>query len=426
MPITTAHLLKKLKLLTSSKKLLVGYSGGLDSHVLLHALAPLINSSQGFQIRAVYIDHGLQSIATQWAQHCLAICNNLSIHCDVIPLQLTIPQGESLEAVARKARYHAFSEILQEDEILLTAHHQDDQAETLLIQLFRGAGINGLAAMPMITTFAKAQHLRPLLDQSRQELEHYAQLNRLDFIEDPSNQDQHYDRNFFRHTIIPRLKKRWSSMGKVLARVAQHQAEAKSLLAEYIAEDLPLLTGKRAGTLSIQKLKLLSIARRKAIIRYFLDQKGFLAPSEKKLKHIISNVLNARQDATPFVHWPGVEVRRYQDDLYAIPPLSAHDERQIIRWNVNQSLQIPSLNRILKFKHLEAIHPLLLNKDQTVEVRFRQGGEKIYQAQRNCTQSLKKIFQQRNIPTWERNRIPLIYIDNTFILILWNNKRVKK
>ncbi len=425
MLISTVNLVKKLKLMTTSKKLLLAYSGGLDSHVLLHLLAPLIHSSQGFQLRAVYIDHGLQTMATQWAQHCLTICKDLAIPCKVISLKLTIPQGKSLEAVAREARYHAFSQILQTDEILLTAHHQDDQAETLLIQLFRGAGINGLAAMPIITPFAKGQHLRPLLEQSRHTLEHYARSHQLNFIEDPSNQDQKYDRNFFRHTIIPLLKKRWSSMGDVLTRVAKHQADAKNLLAEYLEQDLPLLVGRREGTLSVKKLKTLSKVRCHAVIRYFLEKKGFLAPSTKKLHHIISDVLNARQDAIPCVSWQGVEVRRYQDDLYALPPLLVHNEQQIIRWNINQSLQIPSLNRILKFEQLEEINHLLLKKNQTVEVRFRQGGEKIYQAHRNCTQSLKKIFQERHIPPWERNRTPLIYIDNILVLILWDNKGVK-
>ena len=422
MPITTAYLLTKIKSLTSSKKLLVAYSGGLDSHVLLHLLAQTTTLSKSFQIRAIYIDHGLQSVAKQWSQHCLSSCKNLSIDCEVVSLALNIPQGKSLEAVAREARYQAFSQTLQADEVLLTAHHQDDQAETLLIQLFRGAGINGLAAMPIISDFGKAKHIRPLLDQSRDALEHYAQQYQLDFIEDPSNQDQQYDRNFFRHTIIPPLKKRWVSMSQVLARVTQHQAEAKSLLAEYIAEDLPQLTGKRIGTLSIQALKLLSLARCKAVIRYFLDQKGFQAPSDKKLRHIISDVLNAKPSATPCVHWQGIEVRRHQDDLYAIEPLSIHNTRQIIRWSINQSLQIPSLNRLLKFNQLEAIHHLLLGKDRTVEVRFRQGGEIIYQAQRKHSKRLKKVFQEMHIPAWERDRIPLIYIDNKLVLILWDHR----
>jgi tRNA(Ile)-lysidine synthase len=416
-----ANLLKKLNSLSTKKKLLVAYSGGLDSHVLLHALAK-ISLSKDLQLRAIYIDHGLQSVAKQWSQHCLNICNNLGIECEIVSLNLIIPKGKSLEAVAREARYQVFAQRLEEDEVLVTAHHQDDQAETLLIQLFRGAGINGLAAMPVTSDFANGQHIRPLLDQSRQSLEQYAQRHNLDTIEDPSNQDQCFDRNFLRHNIIPLLKNRWQSINQLLARAAGHQAEAKSVLAEYLAQDLPKLAGKRSGTLSIKKLKQLSTPRCKAIIRYFLDQKGFLAPSEKKLRHILSDVLNAQQSATPCVHWQGVEVRRFQDDLYAITPLTVHNSQQIIHWNTNQALQLPSLNRILKIDQLETINDLLAVHNGIVEVRFRQGGEKIYQIQRKCTKSLKKIFQEMHIPTWERDRIPLIYIENRLVLILFKNR----
>lgn len=426
------NVLQHLKLLTPVKKLLIAYSGGLDSHVLLHLLATL-PTSEGFQLRAIHIEHGLQSIAKQWPEHCRTICKNLAVDYESISLELTILKGQSLEAVARWARYQAFSQVLQKDEVLVTAHHQDDQAETLLIQLFRGAGVNGLAAMPAIQqlsqgqskgqskTESKGQHIRPLLNQSRQALTHYAHQHGLDFIEDPSNQQQRYDRNFLRHTIIPRLKNRWISINQCLARAAQHQAEAKHLLAEYVEQDLPNLKGQRNGTLSIAKLKHLSNARCKAVIRYFIDKKGFLSPSEKKLRHIISDVLNAKPSATPCVQWQGVEMRRYQDDLYAITPLSTHNAQQIIQWNISQPLQLPSLKRTLTIEQLKEISELLVEKNQKieVEVRFRQGGEKIYQKQQQCNKSLKKILQERHIPTWKRDRIPLIYIDNRLVLLLF-------
>jgi tRNA(Ile)-lysidine synthase len=411
------NVLQHLKLHPPVKKLLIAYSGGLDSHVLLHLLATL-PASEGFQLRAIHIEHGLQSVAKQWPKHCRDICKNLAVNYETISLELTISQGQSLEAVARKARYQAFAQALQKDEVLVTAHHKDDQAETLLIQLFRGAGVNGLAAMPTMRPFAKGQHIRPLLDQSRQALTGYAHQHELNFIEDPSNEEQRYDRNFLRHAIIPRLKNRWISINQLLARAAQHQAEAKNLLAEYLEQDLPNLKGQRNGTLSIVKLKRLSTARCKAVIRYFIDKKSFLAPSEKKLSHILSDVLNAQPSAMPCVHWQGVQIRRYQDDLYAIAPLSAHNTQQIIQWEINQPLQLPCLNRILTRDQLEDIRGLLVKKKQTVEVRFRQGGEKIYYEQRKFSKSLKKILQERHIPIWERDRIPLIYIDNRLVLVL--------
>jgi len=401
----------------SSKKLLIAFSGGLDSYVLLHAIVKLNNIFNDFQIRAIHIDHGLQKISAQWSDQCLNICKSLDIDCEIISLGLSIPKGESLEAVAREARYQAFKDVLQAGEVLLTAQHQDDQAETLLIQLFRGAGVNGLAAMPVLSRFGKGHHLRPLLDVSRTSLEAYANFHSLDVIEDPSNQDQCFDRNYLRHDIITRLKQRWPSINAVLSRVAHHQAETKDLLAEYLEEDLPLIKGRREGTLSITKLKSLSAARCHALIRYFLSQKGFLAPSSKKLAHIVSDVLNARDDAMPCVQWQGVEVRRYQDDLYAIPPLSKHDASQCIVWNINQDLYLPSLKRILKVELLNDITGFDKESVDNVEVRFRQGGERIFRAERKHTFTLKKYFQEMHIAPWERDRIPLIYMDNKLVAI---------
>ncbi|RTZ67725.1 MAG: tRNA lysidine(34) synthetase TilS [Aquificaceae bacterium] len=410
-------LLQGIKALTPSKKLLIAFSGGLDSYVLLHALVQANNTAQYFHIRAIHVNHGLQKISLQWAEQCSRISKHLNIDCEVISLQLSIPKGESLEAVAREARYHAFKQSLQADEVLLTAQHQDDQAETLLIQLFRGAGVNGLAAMPQLSSFGKGQHLRPLLNTTRLSLEAYAKQYALDFIEDPSNQDQRFDRNYLRHEIVPRLKQRWSAVNKVLSRVASHQAEVKHLLTEYLEQDLSLLSGKRTKTLSIVKLKALSSARCKAVIRYFIDKHLFLAPSEKKLQHIMSDVLNAKPDAVPCVHWKDAEVRRYQDDLYILAPPSEHDASQRITWDSRDDLYLPSLKRILKVDLLSDIKVDHKEKVVFVEVRFRQGGEKIYQHHRNRTVTLKKLFQEMSIPPWERDRIPLIYMDDKLVAI---------
>jgi len=415
------ELAQSLKI-SATKKLVIAFSGGLDSYVLLYAIAQISITTQDYQIRAIHIDHGLQAVSSQWSVQCEAICKVLNIPCEIISLNLLVPKSKSLEAAAREARYQAFKESLQTGETLLTAQHQDDQAETLLIQLFRGAGINGLAAMPALRNFGKGTHLRPLLNVSRESLEQYAKYHALNFIEDPSNQDQRFDRNYFRHEIIPHLKQRWPSMDKVLTRAAYHQAEAKNLLAEYIEQDLPLLAGSRVGTLSIKQLKLLSEARCKAVIRYFLDQKGFLAPSQKKLAHIITDVLNSQDDAMPCVHWQGIEVRRYQDDLHAITPLDKHDEKQCISWNISKPLYIPSLKRILKTTLLDDIKVLGMKKEQNIEIRFRQGGEKIYQAQRKRTIALKKYFQEMHIPPWERERTPLIYIDNQLVAIVFDGE----
>ena len=420
--LSTDQLIQRLSSLSSSKKWLIAFSGGLDSYVLLHALSHYNRQSQSFHLRAIHIDHGLQAVSKQWAQRCQQVCVSLGLECDVVSLGLKIKQGESLEAVARTGRYQAFAKALQADEVLLTAQHQDDQAETVLIQLLRGAGINGLAAMPAISNFANGQHARPLLGVTRESLEAYAKLHALDFIADPSNEDQRFDRNFIRHEIVPRLKARWPSANRVLSRVAQHQAEAKHVLAEYLQHDLLQLTGNREGTLSIKKLRDLSSARCNAVVRYFLAQQGFLAPSEKKLTHIMNDVLAAKQEAMPCVQWQGVEVRRFKDDLYALAPLAPHDATQIIPWNLQVPLSLVSQNRILKPTLVDVINHGSLRNGAVMEaagvtVRFRQGGEKIYSEARKRTISVKNLMQEHHIPPWERDRIPLIYVGETLVAI---------
>ena len=191
---------------------LVAYSGGLDSHVLLHLFASLAKKHDFIKLRSVYIDHGLQDISAAWAEHCQDTADTLNIEHCCIPLHLNITSGDSLEAIARKARYGALKTHLQAGEVLLTAHHQDDQAETLLLQLLRGSGIDGLAAMPMKAHFSQGFHSRPLLDYSKQSLQDYAIKNGLKWITDPSNNDTRFDRNYLRNNIIPRLKQRWPQL----------------------------------------------------------------------------------------------------------------------------------------------------------------------------------------------------------------------
>ena len=267
----------------SSQKFLIAYSGGLDSHVLLHAFSKLKKQATISTIRAIHIDHGLQCDAVMWSAHCKKTSENLDIPCEVIKLNLKIRDGESLEAVARDARYCAFEKTLQADEVLLTAHHLDDQAETVLLQLFRGSGVDGLAAMPIAKSFSKGVLLRPLLNFSRNILQAYAEKNQLEYIDDPSNFDTNFDRNFLRHEVIPLLQTRWKGVCKSLNRVARLQAEAKSLLYETAQHDFDSVTcdektkdGK--SLLSVDAILTLPELRQKALIRQWLRQQHFKMP----------------------------------------------------------------------------------------------------------------------------------------------------
>jgi len=412
-----------LSSLTSSKSFLIAYSGGLDSHVLLH-LMKTISQTSDINIRALYVNHGLQKEADSWAKHCQKICQNMQIPFDIVKLTLDLTTGESIEAVARNGRYQVLKKSLQKDEVLLTAHHQNDQAETLLLQLFRGAGVDGLAAMPKIAAFGLGQQLRPLLSFNRNELADYAQHHHLTYIEDPSNQDQRFDRNYLRHHIYPLLQQRWQGITKVLARTTEIQAETAHLLDELAAEDFDKIVrtsgyknNNKDCVISITALMTLSAPRQKLVLRYWIKQHGFLMPSAKKLQHLFKDVIHSKQDASPLLTWQGVEVRRFQNRLYIMSPLNKFDSTQVIRWNIKTNIVIPELDLELQ---ADALKVLLKNqkkpdKNTAITVRFRNGGEKLFDVEKRINVSLKNYFQDGAIPPWQRSRIPLIYLGETLI-----------
>ena len=408
---------------------LVAFSGGLDSHVLLHLLSQVPESE--LVIRAVYIDHGLQEQSQSWVSHCSQICKTLAIPYDSISLDIEIGTGESIEELARNARYQALFENLKTDEVLLTAHHQNDQAETMLLQLFRGAGVQGLSAMPFNATVhvngIKHTHIRPLLDYSREVLEAYATSHSLTYINDPSNLDTAFDRNFLRKEVMPMLRQRWQGVDSVISRAANIQAQTSQLLDEIAAEQFPNVLSATSNHLArfiddknnattllppieIVKLVELSKAKQTLLLRYWITQQGFIAPSSKKLAHVFSDLIESSSDKQPLIEWRGAQLRRNQQCLYIMSPLSSHDVTQIIDWQNQASLYIPSLDIVLDDKPTTTA-------SQNLTVRFRQGGEVINIPKRGNI-AVKKLFQELHIPSWLRSRLPLIYDGETLIKIV--------
>ncbi len=408
--ITPQALQSQLQSISPVKKLVIAYSGGLDSHVLLHSASQMTD----YSVRAIHVHHGLQKEADHWVDHCQQVCNGLDIPLQVEYLNLSIEKGESVEELARTARYDVLKKTVQADEVLLTAHHQNDQAETLLLQLFRGAGVQGLAAMPQISSFGVTHHARPLLNETRESLEAYAQTYQLAFIEDPSNRDNTFDRNFLRNEIIPQLRNRWPSIDKTISRSAAIQAETKHVLDDIAEQDLLSIkdNNQNKNTLLIKGLQKFSELRQKLLLRYWIQSNGFKAPSEKKLKHIFTDVIDASDDAQPLLAWHGAEIRRYQGRLYIMSPLLDHDSAQVISWNDPQkSLEIPSLALTLAALDLS-------ESTEPVTVRFRQGGETLLHTKRGVTISLKNLLNEAGIPPWLRSRIPLVYQGNTLIKVV--------
>lgn len=417
MPSLRSRLLTVLTEYGSARRFCIAYSGGVDSHVLLHALVSLERQILATSLCAYHINHHLHERSDEWAQHCEAVCNDLSVKYEVIDVEANAEKGESPEAKARLARYRALEAVVMSGDLLLTAHHQDDQAETLLLQLFRGSGPKGLAAMPAYAHFGPASIARPLLQFSRDEIRDYAAIHELIWIDDPSNKTHRYDRNFLRHNVMPIIKNRWPSVAKTLSRSAAHCADATRILEEDARCQMERLKGTVPGSLSVTALRVLASPRRAVVLRYWLHSRGFRVPNMARFANIDKGVIFAHRDSSPVVSWPGCEVRRYRDDLYAIRPLAMHDAGKHYPWRINEELRIEGLG-VLKAE------PAIGNglgdeylQSKGLTVRFRQGGERCRPAGRAHVHSLKKLFQECAIPPWERERIPLIYLGEKLIAV---------
>jgi tRNA(Ile)-lysidine synthase len=404
------QLLQTISDLPTCERLLVAYSGGMDSHVLLHGLIAIRDQLLA-EIHAVHVNHGLQSHAQQWAEQCSKFCNQNTIPITVLEIDASSEKGESPEAVARARRYRAISELMQEGDILLTAHHSDDQAETVLLQLLRGSGPSGLAAMPMINGFGPGFHARPLIAYSRADLTEYANQHQLKWVEDFSNSDISFDRNYLRQKIIPLLKERWPSLDRTISRSASHCAEAQQLINDAARIDLENVDINADNSISIDALSALPQPRARAVIRTWVKDAGLQLPDTTRLDRVLLEMLTAREDRNPVVEWPGVELRRYRDRLFVMSSLEPLDADIELEWDGISELTLPSgLGTISVEKSDHGIPADRWDRGE-ITVSFRTGGERCKPIGREGSKSLKNLFQEQGIPPWQRDRIPLINID---------------
>lgn len=405
------HLLSTLRALAPARHYRIAFSGGLDSTVLLHLMASL-RDDIGVSISALHIDHGLSEHASAWSAQCRALCEHLNVPFELHQVKV-LHQGEhGLEAAARNARYQVFEAVMREGDMLLTAHHRDDQAETLLLQLLRGGGVHGLAAMPGWRHFGEGVLARPLLDQSRETLRTYAEAAGLAWIEDPSNFDTGLERNYLRHVLLPQLAGRRAGIRDVLVRSAGHFAESAMLLDDLALQDLAHAEEEKA-TLSVKVLKHLSPERCRNLLRYAIRQRGLPLPDHRHLHRILDEVLTASEDAMPLVAWPGAEVRRYRNSLYLLKPLPpAPDSTVELPTPGEGELTLPDRLGVLRMRLVPgagiALHHL---QSRGGTIRWRAGGERIQPAGRVGSHELKKLYQEAGVPPWERSRMPLVYLD---------------
>ena len=392
----------------------VAYSGGLDSHVLLHALS-VLRADHHFSLSAIHIDHDLQSASAEWGRHCARICAALDIQYVVKRVRVEGVAEEGLEAAARRARYTALAATLEPGDILLTAHHCDDQAETVLLQLLRGTGVAGLAAMPVQAAFGAGRIVRPLLGFSRAALHAYAREHQLAWIEDPSNLELHLRRSFLRAEILPRLVRHWPAHASMLARTARHAAEAMELLDEVAETDLVACRHAVAHSpqaLSINALAALSTAHQRNLLRYWLRRQGFLAPATSQLEEVLAQVHTAPRSQQARVCWPGTEVWRYRDLLVAMPAQQSPDPALDVVWDLRAPLDLPGVGRLQVVPiRGQGLSCARLN-GKSLHVRLRSGGETLLLSGREHHHVLKKLLQAEGVPPWLRARLPLFYADH--------------
>ncbi len=395
--------------------LVVGFSGGLDSCVLLHLLANL-RQTLPFQLSAHHVHHGLNKQADAWAEFCEKTCINLNIPLTISKVSVDMDSGLGIEASARKVRYAVL--LANEADFICTAHHQDDQAETLLLQLARGSGVKGLAGMAAVDDARKL--LRPLLNVSRAEIEAYAQLHKLSWVDDDSNANTQFDRNFMRHKVLPTLKQQYPAINQTLARTAQHLASANSLLDILASQDAQAcLSNLGKKTLALEPLKSLDLNRVNNVLRWWLAQNNVLMPSAAQLQQISQQLLFAKNDAAIKIHLNSdvaLTLRRYQDCAYLVPEIVSYPAIDAI-WQGEAVFELPNQTQLtfkqelgvgLSLKHLD-------NKRLTIKTRV--GGERIKPDSNRPSRSLKMVMQQAEIPPWQRSHIPLIFVGDTLAMI---------
>jgi len=409
---TLSNPVDRLLGLTGPKpRIAVAFSGGLDSTVLAHAL---VKGRRRFaRLRLLHVDHGLQAASADWARHCAQRARRW--RTPITLLRATIPKrkGDSPEAAARDARYALLETALEPGEVLVTAQHQNDQAETLLLQLFRGAGVAGLAAMPAIAPFGRGRIARPLLGVSRADLENYARHHGLDWIDDPTNLETRFARNFLRHDVLPVLRRRWPTVDSTLARSARHMAEAQALLDAAASADLARVMD--GAGLGVAPLRALPAGRRRNALRAFIAAAGVESPSAAQMMEIAGTLLTVRADAQPEVRWAGCVMRRrggrLELEVNSQVPLETRLENvsKSWRWDIDREFVVNGAGDRLTIVD-DVAGPIDLDRlPPSLELRSRAGGESLRPGPRSRTQTLKKLLQSARIPLEERARLPLLF-----------------
>ena len=405
----------------SARRIVLACSGGRDSMVLAHVAVHHLKEFSA-PVFLLHVHHGLDEQAQLRADHCVQFAQSHSLPHQVVPVA-ALDHSLGPEAAARQARYQVWREFMRAGDLLWTAHHLNDQAETVLLQLLRGSGVEGLAAMPAVRDFFAGSHIgRPFLAVPASWIAAYARRHKVTFMHDPANDELAYGRNYLRRQVMPLIERRWPAWAGAIARSARHQAEAAALL-HAVAEGLSHDCLSNDGSLCLAACRRLRPPQQRLLIRHWLKGRALPIPTESQLNHAIRTFLSPSASEGGCVTWHGAELRRYRGHLYALsplPPMNADPQTYEKLWPRDTNLDLPDLGLCLRWQALKQQMPDLALASQ-LTVRLRRGGERYAVASRSGRlfhRPLKKAFQQFGVPPWQRQRVPLIY-QNDELRLLW-------
>lgn len=399
----------------------VAYSGGLDSSALLHALAGL-DAARARGLSALHVDHALQPESRAWAEHCQRVAQALGVPMRRITIEVGAGTGFGPEAAARRARYGAIETVLAPGEILALAHHRDDQAETVLLKLMRGSGPEGLGAMRALRPLGLGHAWRPLLDLPQATLRDYATVHGLAWIQDPSNFDMTIDRNLVRAQILPRLRERWPEADASIVMASAWARAAADFIDGAAEQALASLQGLDPATLRYRGWLDLPEALRDPSLRRWLRGLGLPEPTHFQIAELVRQLAEAGDDRQPCVRWPGAELRRYRDLLYASEPLRSPPLDWTARLDAGD-VELPAglgMLRLIADDGARGGGP-----SPPLHVRFRRGGETIRLPSSEHRRDLAQLLQESGLPPWERGRLPLVVgADGTLLAVadLWTSE----
>ena len=422
-----------VRAIPESKHYLIALSGGLDSMALLQFAVPYLLQTKNPKIQVVHIHHGLSANADDWAKHCLSVCNDLNLECYVERVSV-VSEGQGIEAAARKMRYQVFEAYLSDNGVLLQGHHQNDQAETVLMRLMRGAGPEGLSGIPQQRDLSKGRLFRPWLGLSRGLLEQEVEKFPIAWVEDESNADLQFDRNFVRHEVLPLLETRWPKVLNSLSRTAKRSSQACQYLLEWCeAQKEGVLSKRYDQAIDLASLAKYSTQQQQLFVRYWFDYMQVEHPSEKVFERLWSELIPAEKDAMPALRWGENHLRRFNGCLFYLDA-KAVDGRSYEYVLGSSSCVVSVRAKELEFVYLSSQQAseysvvmregVLLRTplaEESLVLRSRRGGESIVLKGSTQNKALKKLLQAKKVEPWKRVQLPLVYYGSHLVMAVFDS-----